>query len=524
MIVSSTFELPPVRSQTKRIIVIGSGAVGLYLAKTLADKGLEVVVIEAGEDSLGGFDSPEFACVGRNHAGIRIGRSRSLGGTSNLWGGQLVEFKRHDFEGSTCPPRAAWPVTYDELIPHYATTFQRLGISEEFHQDTPIWNSVAGKSKTLGDDLEVFLTRWMNVPSLAQLYRKSVECSSNLIVMLDHRVNGFYYDGSRVTGIRMRSPSGEDVRLDADTIVVAAGTIESCRLLLAAGGDEGGECPWRHNTMLGLRFQDHLGGRVGVIEPINRHALDLLFCTIRWKGLKFQPKIRPSTARLGELRMLSTMAMVSFESSISENLIFLKQFLKAAIYSRRIHGVHDFIRHAAASAKHLPPLMWAYLHDHRVFSPRDASIALVIQAEQLPLDESRITVDGSKIDRNGLPRVLLDWKVDGQEIVSIRQFLIDVRDALTNAGIGNLKIDQRILDRDPAVLADFRDTNHPSGGCVMGRSPSDGVVDSNLKVFGSDNLYVVGACVFPTSSDANVTFTAMALANRLADHLTIGSH
>ena len=58
----------------------------------------------------------------------------------------------------------------------------------------------------------------------------------------------------------------------------------------------------------------------------------------------------------------------------------------------------------------------------------------------------------------------------------------------------------------------------------MGRSASDGVVDSNLKVFGSDNLYVVGACVFPTSSDANVTFTAMALANRLADHLTIGSH
>ena len=36
-------------------------------------------------------------------------------------------------------------------------------------------------------------------------------------------------------------------------------------------------------------------------------------------------------------------AMLLFESSVSENLIFLKQFLKAALYSRRITGLKDFI-------------------------------------------------------------------------------------------------------------------------------------------------------------------------------------
>jgi choline dehydrogenase-like flavoprotein len=54
----------------------------------------------------------------------------------------------------------------------------------------------------------------------------------------------------------------------------------------------------------------------------------------------------------------------------------------------------------------------------------------------------------------------------------------------------------------------------------MGHHEQDGVVDSELRVFGTQNLYVAGAAVFRTSSYANPTFTAMALTARLADRLT----
>ena len=53
----------------------------------------------------------------------------------------------------------------------------------------------------------------------------------------------------------------------------------------------------------------------------------------------------------------------------------------------------------------------------------------------------------------------------------------------------------------------------------MSSSEQDGVVDSNCRVFGTNNLFVAGAAVFPSSSFANPTFTAMALANRLSHHL-----
>jgi choline dehydrogenase-like flavoprotein len=53
----------------------------------------------------------------------------------------------------------------------------------------------------------------------------------------------------------------------------------------------------------------------------------------------------------------------------------------------------------------------------------------------------------------------------------------------------------------------------------MGATDADGVVDSNLRVFGSRNVFLASAAVLPTSSSANVTFTTLALATRLAEHL-----
>jgi choline dehydrogenase-like flavoprotein len=53
----------------------------------------------------------------------------------------------------------------------------------------------------------------------------------------------------------------------------------------------------------------------------------------------------------------------------------------------------------------------------------------------------------------------------------------------------------------------------------MAARADDGVVDAELRVFGTANVYVAGAATFPSGSFANPTLTALALALRLADHL-----
>jgi choline dehydrogenase-like flavoprotein len=60
---------------------------------------------------------------------------------------------------------------------------------------------------------------------------------------------------------------------------------------------------------------------------------------------------------------------------------------------------------------------------------------------------------------------------------------------------------------------------HPSGATAMADSPDEGVCDSDLKVFGLDNLYLVCNSVFPHMGANAPTLTIIALALRLAAHL-----
>ncbi len=83
-------------------------------------------MIEAGTRILDSFPAETFEVVGRKHDGIRTGRSVALGGTTNLWGGQLVEFMQIDFEGRDWLPGSRWPVRYEELASNYPPTYGRI--------------------------------------------------------------------------------------------------------------------------------------------------------------------------------------------------------------------------------------------------------------------------------------------------------------------------------------------------------------------------------------------------------------
>ncbi len=54
----------------------------------------------------------------------------------------------------------------------------------------------------------------------------------------------------------------------------------------------------------------------------------------------------------------------------------------------------------------------------------------------------------------------------------------------------------------------------------MGVDPGTSVVDANLRVHGTGNLYVAGGAPFVTCGVAHPTLGIVALALRLADHLT----
>ena len=179
----------PVKS-CPRTVIVGGGTVGLYAAHELAKRGQEVVVIESGGLALDSFAPESYASVGKQHDGIRLGRARNLGGTSNLWGGQLVEFQPADFEGRPWVPDSKWPVTYSEISAYHQRTYENLGISREFLDDRLVFNHVGGVKPEFSEGLEIFLTRWLKVPSFSVAYAQEIQSSQKIKVLLNHNVTG----------------------------------------------------------------------------------------------------------------------------------------------------------------------------------------------------------------------------------------------------------------------------------------------------------------------------------------------
>lgn len=520
MFLNDVNELTPPTKDCLRTVIIGGGTVGIYAAHELAKRGHEVVVVESGGHALDDFPPESYTSVGKPHQGLRLGRARNLGGASNLWGGQLVEFQPADFAGRAWLPDSQWPISYQEIAAFHQQTYENLGIPREFLDDRQVFRHAGGELPVWHEGLELFFTRWLKIPSFSAAYAGALRTSDKIKALLHHTVVGFLVTNGRITAVRVVDRAGQTQSIEGDCFILAAGTIEISRLLLHAAATSGWDCPWRDNQNVGAFFQDHPVGRVATLEVLDRRRFFHTFSTIVWSKHKFQPKLRLTNETLQGTRIMNIQAMMLFESSISENLVYLKQFLKAALYSRKFSGLGDLLKNLRACGKYLFPLMWKYVVENRVFVPGNSQISLVIQSEQTPLHTSRITIDPSVSDASGLPKVILDWQLGQEELISIREFALRCDRMLQAAGLARLKIAEGLMKQDPQFLSSLRDNYHHVGGARMGTSASDGVVDRNLRVFGTTNLYVAGAATFRTTSNANITFTALTLVTRLVDYLT----
>ena len=62
-------------------------------------------------------------------------------------------------------------------------------------------------------------------------------------------------------------------------------------------------------------------------------------------------------------------------------------------------------------------------------------------------------------------------------------------------------------------------TAHPLGGCPMGFTANDGLVNSYGEVFGYPGLYVVDGSVMPGPVGPNPSLTIAAISDRAASHI-----
>jgi choline dehydrogenase-like flavoprotein len=142
------------------------------------------------------------------------------------------------------------------------------------------------------------------------------------------------------------------------------------------------------------------------------------------------------------------------------------------------------------------------------------SLKVRANAEQYPTRSSRVALTEAR-DEYGVPVASLEWRIASEELAAVAASNAQLGAVLRRHNVGTLyPIDVR-EDWTPKPGIAF----HHLGTTRMSATPADGVVDADCQVHGVQNLYVAGCSVFSTGGSANPTFTAVALAVRLARRL-----
>ncbi len=71
----------------------------------------------------------------------------------------------------------------------------------------------------------------------------------------------------------------------------------------------------------------------------------------------------------------------------------------------------------------------------------------------------------------------------------------------------------------PEVLFHLTSTAHILGGCPMGETPEDGVIDPKGRLFGYDNFYVADGSIIPANLSVNPSLTITALSEWVMSHI-----
>ena len=496
------------------VIIIGAGTIGLYLAHILYEKNpsLEICIIESGPESpTVKFNAESSESKGKEHLGTLNGRASGIGGTSSLWGGQMAEFERSDFEREN----SKWPIPYDEIKSYYQKVYKRLGMGNV--QSDIYYDQTYGDLIDDNGVIDRIYTRWLKEPKFYNLFKKDILKNKKIKILTNTSANDIKFIEKKAVSIDCISKNLGNISLNAKNFIFASGTIGINQFFLSTQGTS--NVPWKNNNNIGKYFQDHLGGVIGTLDIKDKELFQKYFENSWVKGIKIQPKLKLSSESVLSQKN-GVVIFFTYKSKYEDSIIRLKLSIKNIFKNFSKPSVAQSFKDLYFIKKELASIICKFLFKkriHAVFEMKD-SVQVNVQSEQIPVIESEIKLNKNHNLRSGLSKVDVFWSCVGDEAIAIKKISTEVNLFLKSKGVGEINYKSNFLQMNNKELTEsLYDTNHQCGGMVISDLKDSGVVDKNCKVWDTDNVWIAGSAVFPSSSHANSTLTALALAERMVD-------
>jgi choline dehydrogenase-like flavoprotein len=520
------------------VCIVGAGAAGITVANELDGRPERVLLLESGgmERSRAAQELNAGEVADPRHHGPLDGyRVRRFGGTSTVWGGWCAPFDPLDFQVRPHVPYSGWPIGRSDLDPFYARAHRYCELGAYAYGASQVPGGAATPTiPGLADPKVVADKLWLVSPptNFGRSYRDRLRRSGNVTVCLHSSALKLATDApGHVDRVQVGCVQGNQFWVRARAFVLAAGGLEATRLLLLSDDHHPNGLGNDHD-LAGRFYLSHLTGDLGEVElrPSGGRVLWGYQTTADGVYCRRRLGVHPTCQQAEQLLNFAAILDRPAPDDPSHGDGVLSAVYLAKLARGRANGASraqvtahlgNVLRDAGGvarssatwargrllSARRLPSLL-PNLDGNR--------FTLHYDAEQAPNPESRVRLD-DRLDRFGLRRLKVDWRFSSADVDSVVRSSQLLEQALHQAGVGRLLLDPEARRERVHELASVG--SHHLGTTRMAEDPARGVVDTDCRVHGVDNLWIASGSVFPTASFARPTLTIVAMAIRLADHL-----
>jgi len=513
------------------VLIVGSGVAGGLMAETLLAQGKgPVTALEAGPvvhmrdrrtwldyvmagrlpyDHLG--DQPaDFTGEGAQPWNIKGGRLFARGGSTLHWGGWCPRMKPEDFELASRVGKGGldWPFAYADLAPYYRRAEAWLQVAGDsadmdpprkgaYPFEAPAYTKTDG---VLIRTLEKLDIRYGHMPisrngatangmpacmttgtcaycpiggrftgdqpmdRLARDKRFTLMTGSAVTRLLcdqKRRIEGVEY---------LDLKTGQTRQLKAETVILCAGALEIPKLLLASSNRHWPQGIGNESDQVGrhLVANPYFYARASKQDNPERLAEEAHFPTLasrHWDVPAFQREGKFLMNR-AESPLVKLGELMGSDQSPSQ--------IKATLTGQHV-------------------------------------VELAGTMQTFSYAENRV-MPANGTTRFGLPRTRIVTPVETVSAAQKATNLARMTHILKTMGYS-------VLPGGAGQGAYHQRGDHAMCTTRMSRSPEAGVVDEQLKVHGTDNLFIVSNSVFPSGSPANPTLTLVALAMRCLERM-----
>jgi choline dehydrogenase-like flavoprotein len=503
------------------VVVIGSGAGGGTMAHELTRRGLKVVLFEAGRrQSLASFSQNPSEAYGqltwleprtqsgtwdpvKNSPNQPAWHCKTVGGTTVHWTGATPRLQRYEMQARTVygdvpgTSLADWPIEYDELKRWYQVAEKRMCVTrrngnpgmpasnnfkvmyngarrigyKRVHTNYLAINSRAQDGRGLCIQQGFCLQGCKTAAKWSTLYTEipRAEATGNLDLRTECFVTRIEHDASgRASGVVYRDAAGREQRQKARFICVAGNAVETARLLLMSESARFPHGLANSSDQVGRNYCHHMTAFVWGIfdQPVHATRGVVLGGVVEDENVHDPRRGFVGGYHLELASMdLPTLPLVGLGYG----------------WGREFASIMDNFRNMAG---------------------------ILINGEDMPRPDNRITLSTSLKDANGLPVAHVNCDEHPNDVALRKHAQHQAQKLYESVGAK-----RTVLSASPPAT-------HQMGTARMSVDPQRGVTNPYGRTHDVPNLFISDGSVQTTAGAANPTLTIVSLVLRQADHIS----